>query len=129
MFLAFNAVFLPMFYAGLHGANRRIADYPEGLAGIMWWEGFSALILGASFLVFVYNMVRSWTRGPVAETNPWQARTLEWQTSSPPPVHNFPQIPQVVGHPYDYGIPGSTHCVAPVAGGADMNDGQPRKRV
>ncbi|MDP2730816.1 MAG: cbb3-type cytochrome c oxidase subunit I [Dehalococcoidales bacterium] len=123
MFLAFNATFLPMFYAGLHGANRRIADYLPDLAGIMWWEAFAAFVLGASFIIFVYNMIHSWRRGPAAEANPWQARTLEWQTSSPPMPENFTHIPQVVGHPYDYGIPDSVHAIIPPAGSASDEKG------
>ena len=47
-------------------------------------------------------------RGPVAEANPWHARTLEWQTTSPPPLHNFENDPVITGGPYDYGVPNAT---------------------
>ena len=50
-------------------------------------------------------------RGPVAESNPWRANTLEWQVSSPPPIFNFDEIPQVVGGPYEYGVPGARHAI------------------
>ncbi len=113
MFLGFNATFLPMFWLGYNGMNRRIADYIPSLGGVNMWVSLSAFALGASFLVFVYNMVVSWAKGPAAGDNPWEARTLEWQTTSPPPEHNFHAIPQVVGHPYDYGVPGSVHAKAP----------------
>ena len=43
--------------------------------------------------------------------NPWRALTLEWQVSSPPPIFNFDEIPQVVGGPYEYGVPGARHAV------------------
>jgi cytochrome c oxidase subunit 1 len=56
-------------------------------------------------------MIVSWTRGPIAPSNPWRALTLEWQVSSPPPVFNFDEIPQVVGAPYEYGVPGARHAV------------------
>jgi cytochrome c oxidase subunit 1 len=67
--------------------------------------------LGASTAVFLYNVIVSWARGPIAESNPWRALTLEWQVSSPPPIFNFDEIPQVVGGPYEYGVPGARHAV------------------
>jgi cytochrome c oxidase subunit 1 len=118
MFLFFNATFLPMHWAGVWGMNRRVADYTENLATLNQFLSISAFILATSFVVFVYNMVTSWARGPAAAANPWRAKTLEWQTSSPPPLENFPAPPQVVGFPYDYGVPGSVHAVVPVAGGS-----------
>ncbi len=117
MFLTYNATFIPMFWLGLHGMNRRIGDYPAPLGGVNLFVSVSAFLMGASFLVFLYNVVRSWVRGPRAEANPWHAQTLEWQVPSPPPVENFPGIPEVVGPPYPYGIPGAVHAVVPVAGG------------
>jgi len=118
-FLAFNATFLPMFWVGVHGMNRRIADYPVALGDLNWWISLAAFALGASFLVFLYNFVVSWARGPRAEANPWQASTLEWQVPSPPPVENFPAPPVVVGVPYSYGIPGTRHAAFGVTGGSE----------
>ena len=68
-------------------------------------------MLGLSTLIFVYNMIRSWRTGSRAVANPWRALTLEWQVSSPPPIFNFDEIPQVVGGPYEYGVPGARHAV------------------
>jgi cytochrome c oxidase subunit I len=68
-------------------------------------------VLGASILIFFYNMIHSWRYGPRAPGNPWHALTLEWQVSSPPPVFNFDEIPQVVGNPYEYGVPGARHAL------------------
>jgi cytochrome c oxidase subunit 1 len=109
MFIGFNITFFVMHWPGIQGMNRRIADFPAELSTVNLFVSLGAFMLGASFLVFVYNMLNAWIRGPVAEANPWGARTLEWQVSSPPPVENFPAPPQVTGHPYDYGVPGSTH--------------------
>lgn len=119
--ITFNLTFIPMFWAGINGMNRRVADYPEELAGVNMFASVAAFALAASFLLFAVNMVYSWVRGPIAPANPWNARTLEWQTSSPPPLENFPAQPHVVGGPYDYGEPGSVH-MAPDPAGASAND-------
>ena len=110
MFLGFNLTFLPMFWLGLNGMNRRIGAYTGELEGVNIFASLGGFFLGASFLVFLYNIVRSRMRGAGAEANPWHARTLEWQTSSPPPLENFEVEPQVLGHPYDYGTPGIVHA-------------------
>jgi cytochrome c oxidase subunit 1 len=107
----FNFTFIPLFWVGINGMNRRVGDYPEAFEGANRFASISALILGASFLLFVGNLVYSAIRGPKAGPNPWNARTIEWQVSSPPPQHNFTSQPRVVGHPYDYGVEGSVHVV------------------
>jgi cytochrome c oxidase subunit 1 len=113
MFVGFNVTFFIMHWPGIQGMNRRIADYPADLEPVNLLISITAFALGASFLVFIYNMIQSWIAGPVAESNPWSARTLEWQTTSPPPLENFHVPPRVEGHPYDYGVPGSVHGVFP----------------
>ncbi len=124
MFFGFQLTFLPMFWLGLHGMNRRVADYLPNLAGVNLWVSLMAFLLGSSFLIFVINMVRSAVKGMETGPNPWKARTLEWQTSSPPPVHNFPRIPNVVGSPYDYGVPGAVHAIVMAgASGSEPEEG------
>ncbi len=110
-FLTFQAIFAPMMWLGYLGMNRRVADYSPELGQYNWVLSLVAFVLSASFLVFVYNMVVSWVKGPQAESNPWKLRTLDWLTSSPPSEHNFPHDPQVTGNPYDYGVPGMSHAV------------------
>jgi|FaiFalFF_MnMetaG_3_1042247.scaffolds.fasta_scaffold00562_6 cytochrome c oxidase subunit 1 len=120
LLITYNLTFLPMFWAGVHGMTRRTADYPAELAGVNMYITVMAFLLAASFVVFVVNVVYSWVRGKVATDNPWDARTLEWATSSPPPPGNFRGVPVVVGGPYDYGVPGAPrHAVIGVAGGAE----------
>jgi cytochrome c oxidase subunit 1 len=109
MFVFYNLTFLPMFWLGIHGMNRRVADYPAELAGVNLFTSVMAFLLAASFLPFVFNLVVSWIKGPAAGANPWRARTLEWQTTSPPPLENFPVPPRVLGYPYDYGEIGRAH--------------------
>ena len=110
-FIGFNATFFPMHYLGIQGMPRRVSDYAPRFADLNFFISIASFFLGASTLVFLYNMIVSWARGAPAPGNPWRAHTLEWQVSSPPPVFNFDEIPQVVGGPYEYGVPGARHAV------------------
>jgi cytochrome c oxidase subunit 1 len=113
-FVAFNATFMPMHWLGLQGMQRRIADYPAQFGTLNFIISIFAFILGASTLVFLYNMANSWWRGETAPANPWRALTLEWQVTSPPPIFNFDEPPQIVGSPYAYGVPGARHAIVTV---------------
>ncbi|MBC8363884.1 MAG: cbb3-type cytochrome c oxidase subunit I [Actinobacteria bacterium] len=108
--VSFQLTFLPQFWLGTNGMNRRIADYPEQLEGANMFSSMSAFLLGGSFLLLVYILISGARRGPVAGDNPWNASTLEWQVSSPPPGHNFPGQPRILEHPYRYGTAGSRHA-------------------
>jgi cytochrome c oxidase subunit 1 len=110
-FIAFNLTFFPQHYIGLQGMPRRVADYADRFADFNLFISIASFGLGASTLIFLYNMVWSWKYGPAAEANPWHALTLEWQVSSPPPIFNFDEIPQVVGGPYEYGVPNARHAI------------------
>ena len=102
-FVGFNVTFFPMHWVGLQGMPRRVADYAPEFGNWNFVISIASFALGASTVVFLYNMIVSWRRGPIAPGNPWRALTLEWQVSSPPPIFNFDEIPQVVGSPYEYG--------------------------
>jgi cytochrome c oxidase subunit I len=110
-FITFNTTFGPMHLIGIDGMPRRVADYAEQYAGWNLFISISAFIFGASFFIFLYNIISSWRFGPPAPANPWNAHTIEWQVSSPPPVFNFDEVPTVVGGPYEYGVPGARHAV------------------
>ncbi|MGI8632289.1 MAG: cytochrome c oxidase subunit I [Solirubrobacterales bacterium] len=105
--------FGPMHVIGMQGMPRRVADYAEQFGDWNLAISVFAFLLGAAQLIFLYNMVVSWAFGPKAPANPWRAKTIEWQVSSPPPTFNFPGIPRVVGGPYDYGVPGARHALMP----------------
>jgi cytochrome c oxidase subunit 1 len=110
-FIGFNATFFPMHWVGLQAQPRRVADYDPSLGNWNLAISIASFALGASTLVFLYNMIVSWRSGEPAPSNPWRALTLEWQVSSPPPIFNFDEIPQVVGSPYEYGTRGARHAI------------------
>jgi cytochrome c oxidase subunit I len=97
MFIGFNLGFFPMHISGLLGMPRRIYTYPAGLG----WAtpnlitSIGAYLFAAGVLLFIVNVVRSLRRGAIAGNNPWDASSLEWATTSPPPAYNFAVIPTV----------------------------------
>jgi cytochrome c oxidase subunit I len=104
MFLAFNSTFLPLFAAGMLGQPRRAIDYPHSLTFLNEWASVSAWVLGFSMLIFLANVAYSLVIARIpAEENPWASSSLEWQTASPPPAHNFDVIPRI-GVPHVYGV-------------------------
>lgn len=112
-FIFFNGTFFFLFFNGLHGQHRRVYNY-EMFSNVMQepfmlFEKIStvcAISLILTQFLFLINLVVSLRRKEKAVSNPWNAATLEWQTSSPPPHGNFP-VPVVVYHgAYDYSLPG-----------------------
>jgi len=99
LFIGFNVTFFPMHFLGLMGMPRRVYTYPAtmgwGMLNLISSIGAIALVAGGVLLV--YNVVRSAAWGVEAGDNPWGADSLEWGTSSPPPVYNFLHIPVVEG--------------------------------
>jgi cytochrome c oxidase subunit I len=110
-FLGVYCVFMPMHYLGLVGNVRRysafVDDYLAPLIPVHKFITIAALLTGAAQLIFFWNLVWSRFKGPVAPQNPWDATSLEWSTTSPPPFDNFGgHHPVVVNGPNEYGIEG-----------------------
>ena len=109
-----------MMRIGLLGMRRRIVDYDAAL-------GFDtthlilticAFGIALSVLIFIINLFHSIKNGEVAEGNVWNSRSPEWQVPSPMPAHNYEQPFEVVGEPYDYGLPGAKYIeFLPAKGG------------
>jgi heme/copper-type cytochrome/quinol oxidase subunit 3 len=99
MVIGFNLTFFPMHVLGLMGQPRRTYTYPDlpGWGALNFAETVGAFIMGVSVLVLVWNMRVALRRGERASDNPWNAWTLEWATTSPPPPHNFAVVPPVRG--------------------------------
>ena len=124
-FIGTWGTFVPMHWIGMEGMPRRVADYAVQFGNWNLVISIFAFILGAAQLIFVYNMIVSWRFGPKAGPNPWRAKTIEWQVSSPPPVFNFDQIPRVVGGPYEFGVPGARHAIMHDDEGAEVGGPEP----
>jgi len=95
--IGFNLAFGPMHILGLQGMPRRIQSYPESL-GLTFWNLVStigAFTIAVGTLVFLVIAIASFRKPKQMVADPWDARTLEWLTTSPPPVHNFDEIPVV----------------------------------
>ena len=97
VFIGLNLTFFPMHMLGLLGMPRRQWTYHEGLGWNLYnlIASVGAFMIGAGILIFMINLVVSLRRGERAGADPWDAWTLEWATSSPPPEYNFIKTPVV----------------------------------
>jgi len=95
--IGFNVTFMVQHPLGMLGMPRRVFTYPD----ISSWDTLNlistlgAYLLGLSVLIFLWNVIRSARHGRIAGDDPWDAWTLEWLTSSPPPVHNYDYVPPI----------------------------------
>jgi len=109
-FVFFNTTFFPMHITGLWGMTRRYSDYTnvpmsmDDMQSLNRMITYSAICLGTSQLVFLFNFAWSIWKGKPADANPWQANTLEWTVPSPAPEHNYHVVPTVHHGPYEYGV-------------------------
>ena len=106
-YFGFLFTFFPMHVVGMLGMPRRVAVYDPAFTPWNQLISFSAFVLGISTFIVIYNIIRSYNHGPIAGANPWRALTLEWATTSPPPVMNFDDDPIPYEDPYGYGTEAS----------------------
>ncbi|MGH9121290.1 MAG: cytochrome c oxidase subunit I [Acidimicrobiales bacterium] len=97
MFIGFNLTFFPQHDLGMRGMQRRIAVYPgnQGWDFLNLLSSIGAYVIAIGIIPTLWNLFRSYRKGAIAGDNPWDAQTLEWATSSPPPEHNFEYLPPI----------------------------------
>jgi cytochrome c oxidase subunit 1 len=97
MVLGTNLTFMPMFVLGYDGMVRRVADYPrsQGWAGLNELSTAGSALIAVAVVIFIANVVVSLRRPQPAGNDPWGGHTLEWWTTSPPPRHNFTDLPPI----------------------------------
>ncbi len=97
MFIGVNVIFFPQHFLGLQGMPRRYVDYPDAFAYWNLISSYGYLIMLAGMVVFFVLLAEAAIRRRKAEANPWGvgATTLEWTLSSPPPFHQFNELPKI----------------------------------
>jgi cytochrome c oxidase subunit I len=107
------AIFMPMHFLGMAGHPRRYSQmtdlqYLQALVPMQKFITYAAAVTIAAQLIFIANLFWSMRRGKKATDNPWEATTLEWTVSSPPPANNFGEQTPVVNHgAYEFSVPGA----------------------
>ena len=96
-FIGVNLAFFPMHFLGLAGMPRRYADYPDAYAGWNYVSSIGAFIAGFGVLIFLTMVAEAFAKKRKAPDNPWGvgATTLEWTLPSPPPFHQFNELPKI----------------------------------
>jgi cytochrome c oxidase subunit 1 len=105
IFLGYNVTFIPQFLLGNMGMPRRYYQYPEVFQNLNLVSTAGAFLLAAGFTLVGAYLLHALLRGKVAGPNPWFSKGYEWQTSSPPDMHNFHEEPIATEGPHDYTRP------------------------
>ncbi|GGD08184.1 cytochrome c oxidase subunit I [Aureimonas glaciei] len=96
-FVGVNLVFFPQHFLGAQGMPRRYADYPDAYAGWNYISSLGSYLSAVAVLIFLYGVYEAFAKKRIAGNNPWGigATTLEWQLTSPPPFHQWEQLPRI----------------------------------
>jgi cytochrome c oxidase subunit 1 len=103
-FIGFQMLYFSLGIAGMLGMPRRYADYLPEYTMYHRMSTIGSWILIASILLLFGNLLYALFKGAKSEDDPWGGSTLEWKTSSPPPLLNFDRPPEDAGDPYDYPV-------------------------
>jgi cytochrome c oxidase subunit I len=102
MFVGFHLTFFPQYIVGYEGMPRRYHEYAPEFQTLNVLSSAGASLLAVAYLLPLLYLGCSLRYGRHAGRDPWHAKGLEWLTASPPPEHNFAEMPRVQGAPYDY---------------------------
>jgi cytochrome c oxidase subunit 1 len=104
IFVGFNVTFLTQFFLGKVGMPRRYYDYLPQFTNLNRISSVGAWMIGLGFLIMVIYLIASLVSGKKASDNPWDSKSLEWDTATPPITHNFEKTPVITHDPYEYGV-------------------------
>ena len=110
--VGFIMTFIPQFILGYNGMPRRYPNYAPEFQFLNILSSAGASIQGIGYVMPLFYLTASLFTGRTAGSNPWQATGLEWQTLSPPPMHNFEETPIVYFPPYEYAMPNGLGMLA-----------------
>jgi cytochrome c oxidase subunit 1 len=102
LFVGFNLTFFPQFILGYLGMPRRYYTYEPEFQVLNVLSSAGATVLAVGYILPLFYLLWSLKYGPIADSNPWNATGLEWQTTSPPPKFNFDVMPIVTQEAYNY---------------------------
>jgi cytochrome c oxidase subunit 1 len=102
IFAGFNLTFFPQFITGYLGQPRRYHAYAPEFQVLNVMSSAGATVLGLGYIIPLIYFIWSLKYGPIAGNNPWKAKGLEWETTSPPPTFNFEKTPIVTEEAYAY---------------------------
>ena len=96
-FIGVNLIFFPQHFLGLAGMPRRIPDYPDAYALWNFWSSMGYAVMGVGLIFFFIGLVMTLRSKERVGDNQWgeAATTLEWTLSSPPPFHQFNELPRI----------------------------------
>lgn len=105
IFVGFNMTFFTQFILGSKGMPRRYYNYVDQFTSLHQFSTIGSWVLGVGFIIIAIYLVHSLLKGETAPKNPWNGRSLEWMTSTPPVMENFSYTPVVIHGPYEFHVP------------------------